>query len=353
MEQIVAMNGGDGLNSYTRNSSFQAAASDLAKQLLTKSIAENLIILKSCNLIRIADLGCSVGPNTFTCVQTIIEAIQQKLESLGLLGSGIPEFQVFFNDTDNNDFNTLFKGLPSQRSYMAAGAPGSFFGRLFPENSMNFMHSSIAFHWLSKIPDEVTTEGSPSWNKGNITYAGSSEKVIEAFRAQSFKDMDAFFKARSIELVNDGLLAILIPCRDDDTHPEVSIMHFYGWLGHALYDMANEGLVSEALVDSFNLPVFLPSPSEVKQAVSANHELTIEVLEQISHPLRNRADLGNVKEFVVGTRAIYEGILIKHFGSAIIDELFVRYAQKWENFKIPLYGNFNEVKNLFLLVKRN
>ena len=48
--------------------------------------------------VAIADLGCSVGPNTFFTVQNLIEAVQKKWPSETLL-----EFQVFFNDHLGND----------------------------------------------------------------------------------------------------------------------------------------------------------------------------------------------------------------------------------------------------------
>ncbi|CAK9153346.1 unnamed protein product [Ilex paraguariensis] len=55
----------------------------------------------------IADLGCSVGPNTFIAVHYIIESVKLKCQSY-CLDSEL-EFQVFFNDHASNDFNTLFK----------------------------------------------------------------------------------------------------------------------------------------------------------------------------------------------------------------------------------------------------
>jgi hypothetical protein len=274
--------------------------------------------------------------------------MQQKFKSLGVIDF---EFQVFFNDSDANDFNTLFKGLPSQRQYMAVGVPGSFYGKLFPRGSMNFMNSAYANHWLSKVPDEVTTEGSQAWNKCNITYAGSSEKVVEAYRAQFFKDMDTFLRARSLELADDGLLSILMPCRVDGTHPSNSLeMNCYNFLGYALYEMAKEGMVSEALVDSFNLPIFFPSLSEVRDVVSTNHELSIEVLEDISNPV-NRTDM--IKSSSLHIRAVYENILVTHFGSEgiDIDDLFIRFAQKFDEL-LKVHADVKAAKLLFLLVKK-
>ncbi len=166
--------------------------------------------------------------------------MEHTFKTLGL-ESELPEFQVFFNDNVNNDFNTLFKALPLDRQYMAAGVPGSFHGQLFPKDSLNFMHSAFALHWLTKVPEEVTKENSPAWNKGRITYVGSSHEVLQAYTEQFLKDIKAFFSARAVELINHGLLAILMPCRPEGTLPSDSIvMHTLEVLAFALTDMAKE-----------------------------------------------------------------------------------------------------------------
>ncbi|GLJ12075.1 hypothetical protein SUGI_0183400 [Cryptomeria japonica] len=56
-----------------------------------------------------ADLGCSVGPNTLFIAESVSKAIQDKCM---VMSSPIPEFQVFFSDLPSNDFNLLFRSLP-------------------------------------------------------------------------------------------------------------------------------------------------------------------------------------------------------------------------------------------------
>ncbi|PRQ37296.1 putative loganate O-methyltransferase [Rosa chinensis] len=158
------MKGGDGPDSYAKNSTYQRKAMESVKELVTKGIAEQLDIdlLLPSNSFHIADLGCSVGPNTFSSVENILEAVQLKFQSQGLMNHQIPEFQVFFNDHTPNDFNLLFKSLPSNRQYYAAGVPGSFYGRLFPSASIHLFHSSFALQWLSKVPKDVEDKNSPA-----------------------------------------------------------------------------------------------------------------------------------------------------------------------------------------------
>ncbi|KAM1089314.1 hypothetical protein ACFX19_017308 [Malus domestica] len=359
-DESFAMNGGDGLNSYKKNSKFQRQGFDASKILLRDSIQENFTIQNNLNgnittILRIADLGCSVGPNTFACVKTIIEAVKLKFETHQDFKTQLPEFQVFFNDQVSNDFNTLFKGFPVDRNYMVAGVPGSFHGRLFPKASMNVMHTSFSLHWLSRVPEQVTKEGSPAWNKGRVSYVSSSDEVVEAFSAQFVRDMEGFFAARSVELVDDGLLALLIPCRQESTLPSDSILaHIYECVGLSLADMAKEGLVSEDLLDSFNVPIYIPSPSEVKNLVLGMKSLfSIERLEELLFPT-NLSTPNDIRACVSHIRATVEGVVCKHFGSELnTEELFERYFHKIEEFsKTPRFTNIENVANLFMLVDK-
>lgn len=110
--------------------------------------------------ISIADLGCSSGSNTLMFVWEIIEAIQKVCS---ILGRPLPELRFFLNDLPGNDFNTIFKSLPEFHMKLMnvkgidygecfiAGVPGTFYGRLFPSRSLDFVHSSSSLHWLSRV----------------------------------------------------------------------------------------------------------------------------------------------------------------------------------------------------------
>ncbi|WCJ33638.1 S-adenosyl-L-methionine-dependent methyltransferases superfamily protein [Euphorbia peplus] len=255
MAESYPMNGGDGTYSYANNSSLQKQSIKNTKSMIDETIRKKLDV-KASNTFRIADLGCSVGPNAFLCVQNIIQEVKLKYHH-----HEIPEFQVFFNDHTFNDFNTLFRSLPQdQKPYFAAGVPGSFHERLFPENSLHFVHSSNALHWLSHVPMELLDTNSPAWNKGRIFYHNAPEQVIKGYALQFAKDVEIFLNVRAKELVEGGIMVLLVPARiipDGVTHP--SLLVLFDALGSCLMDMANAGLVSERIVDSFNLPLYLPS----------------------------------------------------------------------------------------------
>ena len=131
---------------------------------LTKPIIQEAISNLYCNnfpaSLCIADLGCSSGPNTFFAVLEIVATVDKVLKKMG---HQLPEIQVFLNDLLGNDFNTIFKSLPKfqkdlekttgagAESCFVTGVPGSFYGRLFPSESLHFIHSSYSLHWLSQV----------------------------------------------------------------------------------------------------------------------------------------------------------------------------------------------------------
>ena len=140
--------------------------------LMTKSITDEAISslynnLSSRETICIADLGCSSGPNTFLSVSQFIQTIDKERKKKGRHKA--PEFHVFLNDLPSNDFNTIFRLLPTFHQSLrkqnmgedgslfdpsncfVTGVAGSFYTRLFPSNSLHFVHSSYSLHWLSQV----------------------------------------------------------------------------------------------------------------------------------------------------------------------------------------------------------
>ena len=97
------------------------------------------------------------------------------------------------------------------------GVPGSFYDRLFPENSLHIVHSSFALHWLSEVPREVLDKDSPAWNKGEIFYTSSSDEVANAYAAQFAKDI-RFLNLRAKEIVKGGMMILIMPAKRHENH---------------------------------------------------------------------------------------------------------------------------------------
>ncbi|CAN6686613.1 unnamed protein product [Malus baccata var. baccata] len=327
--EAYPMKGGNGANSYANISIYQRGGAEASKEFVNKAIAElGLETLLSSKTFRIADLGCSVGPSTLFSVENIIQALQLKYKTLAL-SSQLPEFQVFFNDLNSNDFNLLFNSLSHNRQYYAAGVPGSFYGRLFPNNSIHLFYSSFSIPWISRVPKEVVNKNSPAWNKGRIFYSDAPDEVVRAYEAQHVEDMDCFLNARAQEIVNGGLMVLNIPGRQDGTpHSQTLPNVIFQILGSCLMDMARKGVVDEEKVDSFNLPNYLMSSKELEASIERNGCFRVERRENLHHFVAHDIVYKNPLLLASHIRGSLEGLIKQHFGDEILDELFDLYGKR-------------------------
>ena len=173
-------------------------------------------------------------------MQSIIQVVQQKYQSQGF-ASQMPEFQVFFNDHTSNDFNTLFTSLPLERPYFATRVPRSFHGRLFPNFSLDFAHSSYALQILSKVPEKLLNKNSVAWNKGRVHYASAPDEVAQAYSTQFAKDITTFLECRAKELVVGGLMVlIMLGIPNGIPHSSSRTCAIFDFLGQYLMGMAKE-----------------------------------------------------------------------------------------------------------------
>ncbi|KAA8530611.1 hypothetical protein F0562_005455 [Nyssa sinensis] len=187
--------------------------------------------------------------------------------------------------------------------------------------------------------------------QGRIYYIGAPSEVFEAYSAQFAKDMESFLNSRAQELVNGGLMALIIPCRPVGIPPsQCPIIVIIDLLGATLMDMVNMGLVSKDKVDSFNFPRYNPTPQELRSLIDRNGCFSIEKME----PLVRKTGLENESKnqnHILHLRAAWEGQIKGHFGSEIIDELFDRYKKKLLESPIFSQSNKNQVQEMFVLLK--
>ncbi|KAG9449041.1 hypothetical protein H6P81_009006 [Aristolochia fimbriata] len=354
--RAICMNGGDGPTSYFKNSTRQRAGVSAVIAFIQDGIAEELelgVVLHNNvystvrNSFAIADLGCSVGPNTFLAVEAIMEAVRLKY------GTALPEFHVFFNDQVGNDFNTLFRSLRPDAGYFAAGVAGSFYRRLFPKASLHFVHASYGIQWLSRVPKEVRDEKSASWNKGRIFYTEAPGEVWTAYAAQYAEDLRSFLQARAEEVIEGGLMALLFPFSQSGiSSKESPLSRLFTILGSTLMDMAKTGEVEEEKVDSFNLPIYLPSITEFKALVEGNGYFSVVRSEALPPPVSRAASDVFARSASMGMRAATEELISNHFGSNVVDNLFEKYEKKIMDSADLLENPTGEAAELFVLLKR-
>ncbi|XVF82073.1 hypothetical protein PTKIN_Ptkin16aG0014400 [Pterospermum kingtungense] len=235
-----AMNGGDGPNSYSQNSVYQRRITEAAKVIINEEITKKLDIQKFSSAIlgtfRIADLDCLCGPNTILEIQNIVEAVECKFQTPGLIS---PEFQVFFND---------------------------------------------------QVPKGLLDKTGPARNKGRIHYIGAPKEVFEAYSDQFAMDIDSFPKARVKELAPGGLMTLLLPAAPDvASYPQVAVGSEVELVGSCLMDLAKmelqqiiegNGCFSIKRMDILNCPKHHQALPELTQRVLFARAILEKVIEK-------------------------------------------------------------------------
>ncbi|KAH7572796.1 hypothetical protein JRO89_XS03G0015600 [Xanthoceras sorbifolium] len=214
--------------------------------------------------LRIADLGCATGYNTLATIDMVVETVRLRyVKECGFE----PEFEVFFSDLPTSDFNSLFRSLSTSvfsdhntdvrktRQYYAAGVPGSFYHRLFPNGKLHIAVSLSALHWLSKIPDGVLDKRSAARNKGRAWIEGAKKEVVEAYAKQAEKDLEDFLNCRKEEIAAGGVLFIMMGGRPESQPAENQLGDPESRAKHPFtisMDQAWEDLLNEACTYSLS-----------------------------------------------------------------------------------------------------
>ncbi|XP_055811997.1 probable caffeine synthase MTL3 [Solanum dulcamara] len=351
VEKVLHMNGGEDQASYSNNSLVQKLVILKVRAILEDSI-KNIVCYNSGfpQCITLAELGCSSGPNALLPIYEMAEIVDKLSHDIELNNIQKPiNVQVFLNDLVGNDFNNVFKLLPSfykeiekkrcQVSCFVATMPGSFYGRIFPQHCVHLVHSSYSLHWLSQVPKGLVSESGIPLNKGNIYIAKISPPSVHlAYLNQFQKDFTNFLSMRSEEIVDFGSLVLTFICKNDEDDG----CDFWELLGITMNDMVIEGLIEEAKLDMFNLPLYAPSIKEIKQIIEK--EGSFKILQLETFKLKwdsNMANHGTEKgeailfddknraAYVAGNmRAVQEPILVDHFGEEIMNDLFERFGKK-------------------------
>lgn len=331
----LSMSRGDGDNSYSTNSLLQKRVLSRTKTVLVENTREMLTNLDFPKCIKVADLGCSSGQNTFLAMSEIVNTIYALCKEWN---KNPPEIDCCLNDLPSNDFNTTFKFIASfnkkltrEGSCFISGVPGSFYSRLFPLKSLHLVHSIYSIHFLSKVPEGLEK------NKMSV-YIKSSSPLSEykAYLNQFQKDFKTFLRMRSEEMVSSGRMVLTLIGRktlDDPLYRDCC--HFWTLLSQSLHDLVLEGILSESKVSSFKMPFYDPSIEEVTDLVRKEGSFEINDLETHGFDLGHSVENCSLQSYGVKAgqkeasciRAVTETMLVAHFGDDInIDTLFNKYA---------------------------
>ncbi|XVF81954.1 hypothetical protein PTKIN_Ptkin16aG0003700 [Pterospermum kingtungense] len=165
----------------------------------------------------------------------------------------------------------------------------------------------------------------------------SPPNVFKAYADQFQRDFSNFLSLRFKEIIPQGSMVLTFTGRkNQDPSKEDYVWEVFA---KSLLDLVEQRLVKEADVDSFNVPLYTPCKEEVAEIVEREASFDIkelQVFEVGADPTATgRGDKDSLgfniynrmgKNVANTVRAILEPILCSHFGDAIIDELFIRFA---------------------------
>lgn len=78
----------------------------------------------------------------------------------------------------------------------------------------------LTLYCIMQIPGSVLDKRSLAWNKGKAWIDGAKKEVVEAYAKQSEDDLTAFLRCRREEIVEGGVLFILMAGRPGQLQPE-------------------------------------------------------------------------------------------------------------------------------------
>ncbi|KAK9757662.1 hypothetical protein RND81_01G177800 [Saponaria officinalis] len=365
--QVFHMNGGAGDYSYAKNCTVQSEILSITKPFVEAAIHDYLSANSTTDTVTFAELGCSSGSTALTAVSEIMDVVEARHRKA--------KFMVYLVDLPSNDFNEVFGLLPSFHKKLRkekgsdfgpcfiAGLPGNFYERLFPSNTLNFVHSSSSLHWLSQVPQGLDGKDDPRMlNKKKIYISKTSTReVIDAYRMQFRNDFMNFLKHRSQEVVSGGRMVLAFMGRKSIELTSLQDSYPFEFIAQALMTMVSEGLIEEEKVDSLNVPFYAPSFEEVKQLIEEESSFYVDRLESVEIEWDGgRTTTTELDSFETRPtrgamtakmhRAATESVLEHHFGGEILDELFIRYGKILDD-HILSNGNTKFVNLIISLIK--
>ena len=229
---------------YGRHSLAQHSAGGFGLPGLERAAHAVAATAENVAAVVVADLGAAGGRNELQPMTVAIQALRAA-------GVDAP-IAVVHTDIPTNDFSALFETVEhapdtylSLDDVYAFAAGRSFYGRIFPSESLTLAWSAIAVHWISRIPTPI---------RGHVYSTFATGEVLDAFRRQSAQDWRVFLEARAAELRPGAQMVIVGGAnRDDGLSGAESLMDA---LNAALSDEVASGALTEAEYDAMSIPTY-------------------------------------------------------------------------------------------------
>ncbi|KAG6539127.1 hypothetical protein ZIOFF_004280 [Zingiber officinale] len=181
--------------------------------------------------------------------------------------------------------------------------------------------------------------------------------IVEAYREQFLRDFSIFLKSCFEELSVGGGALLTFPGREDEDGD--IFIHISELFSESLNAMAEEGIISKAKLDAFNIPFYSPLLEEVKSIILSESSFHIERAHLLSHKWLENHDatepdiVPDGKNIANSFRAGIESLFGRHFGDAILDELYKRIAEKVSRSILEEKFTNCNVSNIVIKLKKN
>jgi len=265
-----------GDNFYNENSDLQREVTAKANPFLSDGADQLVASLDASQVkaIGIGDLGCSQGGNSLAPVSLVISRIRQNAAL-----AKVP-ICVYHEDVSTNDWNSVFKVLDKPESYLkhdehvfAYACGKSFYKPLFPPETMHFMFSFNALHWMSRVPPVRSLAYNP--HDPNI----HPEDHKECARIAE-EDLNNFLTYRAVELVKGGKMVLSIISYT----PMYSSVGFDFMFGKAL----RENLITEEEGKKLMSGIYVRTEEEIRQVLAKHTDkFSVDLFQvvKVSNPL--------------------------------------------------------------------
>jgi hypothetical protein len=218
--------------------------------------------------LRILDYGSGPGRTSMAAFHTVLEELRRRHAALPVV--------AVHNDQTGNDWNGLFANIAGPNGYLrdvdhvrVEASVGSFFGLVASASSVDLGMSFAASHWLSG-PVRVDSPGS-------LFFCDLPEPALDAVADRADRDWAAFLKRRATELRSGGWLIVdglgSVPDADDPSGRRAAGRRLYRAFWQVAAELAIEGRIDDALLDSFVFPVYFRLSEEVRAPLERDTEL--------------------------------------------------------------------------------
>ncbi|CAF1312452.1 unnamed protein product [Adineta steineri] len=226
--------------SYNLNSSPQQALIESSMPFIKNAI-ENLKIRPENCPVLVADFGSSHGSNSMHAIKSIIDYIQE-------LKKTDRQFLSVHIDLPTNDWQSFFGISNNQdKKFFSLATGQSFYQQCLPPDCLTIGYSSGSVHWLSQKPCNITNHCISIFAEGN---------ELQKFKTQARDDYRNFLENRSRELIQGGILILVMNCFNDEGITMTESVY------HHLYKCAKSILSPNVELPNYTLPVYIRSYDE-------------------------------------------------------------------------------------------